>query len=957
MITAEDIYKATDGGKRIIEMYYPNSTKYFGTNKAFAIRDERTPSTHLRQYDGIWYLTDFGDSGKGKNALSIVMEEDNCNFPEAIAKMAAVFGLKDELSNNINKPKIHKKPATIEMKHGERFYEWKDRFSDAEMRIMGPKVTQEDLNAMHWHSCKYVAYVKKKDDKGHDIPGEVIYTESTENYPIFMRECLVSRATATEPEKKFYKIYQPYNTDKAFRFSYFPVGEKPDDYINGFEELKTAFAKFQTEQEEDYDGKDDGPVKETKLPMAFICSGERDAMCVKSLGYQPLWFNSETHLMTEFEYRQIMRYVEVLYNIPDIDDTGIRQGRELAKRYLDVCTVWLPSSLREYTDNRGRGRKDFRDWMDLHRDVQEFKNLLNIALPAKFWTARWNKKQEKMSYDIDSTCLLYFLNLQNFHILCDRDTQDTQYIHIDGNVVSRILAKDMRAFIRNWAEESGLPREVRNLFLNSPKLNTSSLEDLKEIELDFTNCSRDRQIFFFENAAYEITKDGIKEHSRKKTTLMNFVWEEKVIKHRIKLLEDFFTVSWEGEAGSFVYDIKINNFSSKVLCYLINASRIYWREELEYGWESDKEGQRAYKEHYKFCIDGPRLTEDQIYEQKINLINKLFVLGYMGFRYKDMARAYAPLCMDNKIGDNNQSNGGSGKSLMFRFLSHYLNMAYVDGRKVEGLKGQFVFEQVNKSTDFVFMDDCHRNFELGDLYNQITGDFNVNVKNVKSYTIPFNKSPKFCLTTNFVPRDFDPSSNRRLIYCLFSDYYHEKSDDNDYLESRDIYADFNKTLFDEFYSEAEWNADSNLLMQCVRFYMAVSQDVQKILPPLGNILMRKFKLDMGDNFEEWCESKFFNSPDNPNLDNKLKRIPYFEAYCSWSNTKITAKSFWKRLQMFCASRSSYIVAFNPPDMCTPSSPGKILGKDENGFLIEWFYIRTVRGVKKMKGDGQQKLNM
>ena len=958
MITADEIFRASDGGRKIIEMYYPNSANYFGSNKAFAIRDERTPSTHLKNYDGIWYLTDFGESSKGKNALTIVMEEENCNFPQAIAKMAAIFGISDELSESINKPKIHKEPATMDQKHGDRFYEWKDAFTEKEMQIMGPKVTQQHLDAMHWHSCKYVAYVKKKDDEGHDIPGEVIYTESNENYPIFMRECLISKATADKPEKKFFKIYYPLNPDKGFRFSYFPIGEKPSDYINGFEELKAAYAKFQTENQDDYENEDKTEEpKEKKLPMAFICSGERDAMCVKSLGYQPLWFNSETHLMTDYEYRQIMKYVEVLYNIPDIDTTGIRQGRELARRYMDLCTVWLPQSLRQYTDNRGRGRKDFRDWMDLYRDKQDFTNLLTRALPARFWTSRWNKKQDRWTYDIDSTCLLYFLHLQDFHILSDRDSSETQYIHIDGNVVSRIMAKDIRIFIRNWSEESSQLREVRNLFLNSPKLSTSSLEDLKEIVLDFSSCTQHKQVFFFENAAYEVTRDKIIEYPKKQaSTLSNFVWEEKVIRHRVRLLEDMFHVTWEGDKGSYVFDITINSLESKVLCYLINASRMYWREELEYGWDGDKAGQKEYKEKYKFCIDGPRLTEEQIYEQKMNLINKLFVLGYMGFRYKDMARAYAPICMDNKIGDNNQSNGGSGKSLMFRFLSHYLNMAYVDGRKVESLKGQFVFEQVTKATDFVLLDDCHKSFELGDLYNQITGDFIVNVKNVKSYTIPFSKSPKFCMTTNFVPRDFDPSSNRRLVYCLFSDYYHEKSDDNDYLESRDIHADFDKTLFDEYYTEAEWNADSNFLMQCVKFYLNVSRYVQKIVPPIGNILLRKFKIDMGDNFEEWCESKFYNSPDNCNLDSKLKRSLFFDAYCSWSNTRITAQSFWKKLQAFCQSRS-YIVAFNPPDVCTPSTPGKIMGKDETGLVVEWFFIRTVRGVKKMQGDGQQKLNL
>ena len=84
------------------------------------------------------------------------------------------------------------------------------------------------------------------------------------------------------------------------------------------------------------------PYKEKKLPEAFICSGERDAICVKSLGYHPIWFNSETYKLSDHEHREIMKYVEVLYNIPDIDATGKAKGTALALRFLDIHTVWLP---------------------------------------------------------------------------------------------------------------------------------------------------------------------------------------------------------------------------------------------------------------------------------------------------------------------------------------------------------------------------------------------------------------------------------------------------------------------------------------------------------------------------------------------------------------------------------------------------------------------------------------
>ena len=82
----------------------------------------------------------------------------------------------------------------------------------------------------------------------------------------------------------------------------------------------------------------------TKLPEAIICSGERDAVCVRSLGYYPLWLNSETYQVSQEEWNQITKYVETVYNIPDIDATGRLKGTELALRFIDIHTIGYPKN-------------------------------------------------------------------------------------------------------------------------------------------------------------------------------------------------------------------------------------------------------------------------------------------------------------------------------------------------------------------------------------------------------------------------------------------------------------------------------------------------------------------------------------------------------------------------------------------------------------------------------------
>lgn len=79
---------------------------------------------------------------------------------------------------------------------------------------------------------------------------EVTTKYTTPTYPIFMRECVVSKKDGSPA--KFYKIYEPLNPDKQWRFSYTPDGVKPKQYINGFAELQKAYRDFNAQEEKTF---------------------------------------------------------------------------------------------------------------------------------------------------------------------------------------------------------------------------------------------------------------------------------------------------------------------------------------------------------------------------------------------------------------------------------------------------------------------------------------------------------------------------------------------------------------------------------------------------------------------------------------------------------------------------------------------------------------------------------
>lgn len=948
MIKATDIYAASHDGLDIILSYYPQAEDCVDNKKKFKRRaDEDDASACIRKYDDCYKVTDFGDTGTAMSPIDICMHEENLRFTEAISILASRYNVTDELKRSVNKPDIRKRPATSEEKEGDKFFELEEKFTDEQLKVLGPRVKQEHVDALHWYVAKSISYVRNR---------EVTTKSTTPTYPIFMRECEVEDKSGNKT--KFYKIYEPLNPDKQWRFSYTPEGVKPKLYINGLSELKKAFRDFNAQEEKEFfkDPKNkDAQYKDKKLPEAFICSGERDSLCVRALGSNPLWFNSETYKVSPEEIKEIYKYIELLYNIPDIDGTGIRKGRELALRFLDIHTVWLPSWLSEHRDNRGKSRKDFRDFVELRPKNEDFRNLLTLAMPARFWTKSWSERSKKETYDINTAYLHYFLTLNGYNTLKDENTDEVKYIRIEGCIVRQIKAKDISAFLKRFAIDRFLPVDIRNLILNSPRTGEASLSQLDEISLDFTSYTQNSQFMFFNHATWEVTKDGITEHQGQMTNGRS-VWENKVIPHKVSVLPPMFKYEHKLDAeGRDVFDLNILENKSCFFQYLINTSRVHWRKELETSWENKGiEEADKYRVEHKFDIAGPLLSADEIREQKLNLLNKIYAIGYNLHRYKSPSRAWALYAMDNKVGEDGECNGRSGKSFLFKCFRYFMRTVNLSGRNPKLLDNPHVFDQVDKHTDFVLVDDCDKYLPVSQFYDNITSGMTVNPKNNKSFFIEFEESPKFGFTTNYVPREFDPSTNARLLYMVFSDYYHEKTSENDYLESRSIRDDFDRNLMANDYPEEDWNQDLNFFAQCLQFYLAMAAGGIKIQPPMDNIIKRKYKADMGASFEDWAYSYF--AEEGEHVNDFIQRDVAYEAFVTFSKVP---KSYWtmqrftKALKGF-ASLCPYIEDLNPADML--NSTGRLLKKID-GQTKEMIFLRTMKreGVflpNEIKDDGK-----
>jgi hypothetical protein len=905
MIKVDDIYNATNEGLDIILDYYPQAKDCTDGKKKFKIRtNEITPSASLKKIKDLWRVTDFGGEGVALSGIDVCMKEESINFVEALYRLADRYNINCDYNDEINKPDIEQRKATEADTEGNFLFELNDGPTDSELKIFGPRVKAEHLIKYKYYSVKWYSVCKNR---------MVTIIKSNENYPIFLRDC-----------GTFKKVYQPCNPKKEYRFFY--NGDKPKDFVNGLAELQKAYKEYEEQQYKEKEGVEN--IKLNKLDEAVLCSGERDAMCVAALGYYPLWLNSESAELTATDYKAIMLCVNKLYNIPDIDSTGVKKGIQLGMKYLDIFTVWLPDWLKTYR-YRGKPRKDFRDFCEFRSTTKDFLNLLAVAMPLRFWEYKTGERGVRL--EINTEYAYYFLKCNGFGTIEDKNSKSGQmFVKIENNIVSEIKSKEIRAFFREFLKERYCDIDIRNLVNNSTRLSESSLENLDSIQLDFTDYTKDSQFLFFNNATWLITGNGIKEY--KTQDVDRYVWKDELIDHKVKRLASSFSTSYSAESQTFDIDIKEND--SKFFKFLINSSRVHWRKELESGLSQYQGNADEYIKNNRFNIAGELLSIEEIREQKQHLLNKIFAIGYLLHRYKDPHRAWCVFAMDNKIGEVGESNGRSGKSFGFKALRYFMKSVTLSGRNPKLTDNPHIYERVSEYTDMVIIDDADQYLNFNFFFDVVTGDMPVNPKNNRSYEIPFEKAPKFVITSNFTLRDIDASTEGRILYAVFSDYYHQKTSDNDYNETRTIFDDFGKNLFFD-YSEDEWNADFNFFADCCAFYLSTINSHTKIQPPMDNVTKRNLMTIIGNQFNDWATVYF--SEESENVNKLIAKEDVMKEFINATNVKgWTTQKFTKSLAAFC-KLAPWIVKLNPSEMC--NGQGRII-RTENGKTKEMLYIET-----------------
>ena len=895
----QEIYNRSNNGLEIIFRELPQAeVARENVKKMFKLDPEENASAHLIPPKGektYWSVYNFRDSDhqKSYSPIDIVMRERGVSFKVALMSLAQEWGGDMKVDKTINKPHIAQRLPLPEEKDGVNPPVLLEGYTQEGLAVWGPYATPESLEALRWHEVKSYTIVKD---------GKATVIERTADYPIFCQDYL--ETTDESSNIIAGKLYEPLNWDEKRRFKHF--GQKPKKHIFGLSDVVSQYQKNGSK----------------KLKLVILVSGGSDAVNCRGLGYPVITMGSETEDFGPAEYNKVMTYTEELYCIYDRDSTGIRVSQRLALQFMEMKVIYLSKEDMHFLlDKRNKPRKDLKDCLELSLGKDEMELLLRRGLKAKFWDyAETPEKSKKKNLVISQVRLSYFLGLLGYYTLKNDLTAKPQYIHIENHRVSRVTHNTILTDLLKYAEQEGWPEELRNMISRTrdmPTENKSTLEELPKLNL--LKPTIDVQPIPFSNLWVTVTKDGIYRHSYSELG-EKYVWGNRVVTHNYKDFPKMFDIK-RGDDGKWQVTLCENWHNYKFMRVVVNSCRLHWRKKDEHGIE---------------------LTPEEQYEEELCFVSRVANLGYHLHTFKIMSAAYASVYIDNKVGvDKDERHGRTGKTQIIRGLGKMLNFTFREGGKREEVESRFFYGGTTEANDLFFIDECGKDFDFTQLFGRITGDFLVEQKGEPTHSIPFENSPRLIIATNFVVRQDDQSTLARFWFQPFSDYYHERTENNDYLESRSIYDDIGCELTGFDYTEEDWQAQISFLLQCLQFHLSLPRNEWKIEPPMNQIRQRRLQAAINKGINEWATD--YLAPESGNLNRLISSSEVYSNYKSETGSQITHNAFTRQLKDYCKFAG---LTYNPTNITGKEKDGEPYRARINGKTESVVYIKSATDIDK-----------
>ncbi len=227
-------------------------------------------------------------------------------------------------------------------------------------------------------------------------------------------------------------------------------------------------------------------------------------------------------------------------------------------------------------------------------------------------------------------------------------------------------------------------------------------------------------------------------------------------------------------------------------------------------------------------------------------------IGFLMHGHKNLSFCPAVILNDEVISDNPE--GGTGKGIFMNALGQMKKVVTIDGKSFT-FERSFAYQLVSADTQILVFDDVRKHFEFERLFSVVTEGLTLEKKNKDAIKIPFEKSPKIAITTNYAIKGSGNSFARRKWELELHQHYSKNYTPLD---------EFDKLFFGDW-NDDEWCAFDNYMIGCLQGYLNTGLLESKFV----NLKIRQLSAETSHDFIEWC-GLINGSQDNPLLGVDIK---------------------------------------------------------------------------------------
>lgn len=454
------------------------------------------------------------------------------------------------------------------------------------------------------------------------------------------------------------------------------------------------------------------------------------------------------------------------------------------------------------------------------------------TLPFCFWQEELNSKEEPALkiYERELYLFLESVGYRNTVIY-----EVPVMIRITDNIIEEVNISDIRqALMKEFLPQ--LPDQISDNFYKvqleemllrriADYISVEKLQTIQKEKILLHTDTENQTVFFFKNGIVECTATGATLKPYKSLNGV-YVWRKSIIDHDIKLNDN------------------------------INS------------------------DYQKFLTNVCTQPETNTFEtERYNAL--LTVHGYMLNRYNNLSYPVSVILSDGNLADD--SNGRTGKGIIAAAIKKLRQQAYIDAKTTD-FKSQFAFQNVERTTEIILIDDAKKTFNFEEFFGKTTYGYKVECKYQQAFQFTPENNPKTLITTNFAIKGTGASfEGRKFEFELLPYYTVDRTPEQDF-----------GTLFN--WNSEQWNSFYNFMFETCKTFHSAENRILKY--DSDTLELKKLQVEIGQDFIDFADT----IARNEFIKSKTLIEHYKNTLSERGKAFVSDSTFGKHLRKYCKNK-------------------------------------------------------